>query len=45
MLAHAQDFVSFRKDSLIRFARLRFVRIYPLNTVVLLLIVRAIKKA
>lgn len=38
MLAHAQDFITFRKDSLIRFARLRFVRIYPLNTVVLLLI-------
>jgi peptidoglycan/LPS O-acetylase OafA/YrhL len=38
MHAHGQDFYSFRKDSLIRFARLRFTRIYPLNAVVLILI-------
>jgi peptidoglycan/LPS O-acetylase OafA/YrhL len=38
MYAHGQDFYVPRKDSLIRFARLRFARVYPLNAVVLLLI-------
>lgn len=38
MYAHGRDFCIFRKDSLIRFARLRFTRVYPLNAVVLLLI-------
>jgi peptidoglycan/LPS O-acetylase OafA/YrhL len=38
MHAHARDFFQFRRDSLIRFARLRFTRVYPLNAVVLLLI-------
>jgi peptidoglycan/LPS O-acetylase OafA/YrhL len=38
MYAHGRDFYVLRKDSLIRFARLRFTRIYPLNAVVLLLI-------
>jgi peptidoglycan/LPS O-acetylase OafA/YrhL len=38
MYAHGRDFYVLRKDSLIRFARLRFTRVYPLNAVVLLLI-------
>jgi peptidoglycan/LPS O-acetylase OafA/YrhL len=38
MYAHGRDFYVFRKDSLIRFARLRISRVYPLNAVVLLLI-------
>lgn len=38
MYAHGRDFHVLRKHSLIRFARLRFTRIYPLNAVVLLLI-------
>jgi peptidoglycan/LPS O-acetylase OafA/YrhL len=38
MYAHGRDFHVLRKDRLIRFARLRFTRVYPLNAVVLLLI-------
>lgn len=38
MFAHGRDFQVLRKDSLIRFARLRFTRVYPLNAAVLLLI-------
>jgi peptidoglycan/LPS O-acetylase OafA/YrhL len=38
MYAHEHDFYGFRKDVLIRFARLRFTRVYPLNAVVLFLI-------
>jgi peptidoglycan/LPS O-acetylase OafA/YrhL len=38
MYVHGPDFYVIRKQSLVRFARLRFVRIYPLNAVVLLLI-------
>jgi peptidoglycan/LPS O-acetylase OafA/YrhL len=38
MYAHERDFQVIRKANLIRFARLRFVRVYPLNAVVLLLI-------
>jgi len=38
MYAHERDFYLIRKASLIRFARLRFTRVYPLNAVVLLLI-------
>jgi peptidoglycan/LPS O-acetylase OafA/YrhL len=38
MYAHGRDFYELRKDSLIRFARLRITRVYPLNAVVLLLI-------
>jgi peptidoglycan/LPS O-acetylase OafA/YrhL len=38
MYAHERDFHVIRKASLIRFARLRFARVYPLNAVVLLLI-------
>lgn len=38
MYAHEKDFLVIRKASLIRFARLRFARVYPLNAVVLLLI-------
>lgn len=38
MYAHGQDFRLIRKDNLVRFARLRFTRVYPLNAVVLLLI-------
>ncbi len=38
MYAHEQDFYLFRKDVVVRFARLRFTRVYPLNAVVLLLI-------
>lgn len=36
MYAHERDFVALRWASIQRFARLRFTRIYPLNTVVLL---------
>jgi peptidoglycan/LPS O-acetylase OafA/YrhL len=36
--AHERDFHVIRKDNLIRFAKLRFTRVYPLNAVVLLLI-------
>jgi len=36
MYAHERDFVVLRWASIERFARLRFARIYPLNTVVLL---------
>jgi peptidoglycan/LPS O-acetylase OafA/YrhL len=38
MYAHGADFRFIRKESLFRFTRLRFLRIYPLNAVVLLLI-------
>ncbi|MGD0632424.1 MAG: acyltransferase [Terracidiphilus sp.] len=38
MYAHGRDFIQIRKDPLIRFARLRFTRVYPLNAVVALLI-------
>jgi peptidoglycan/LPS O-acetylase OafA/YrhL len=38
MYAHARDCYTLGKSSLIRFARLRFTRIYPLNAAVLLLI-------
>jgi peptidoglycan/LPS O-acetylase OafA/YrhL len=38
MYAHERDFYVLRKDSLSRFARLRFTRVYPLNAAVLLLI-------
>jgi peptidoglycan/LPS O-acetylase OafA/YrhL len=38
MYAHGQDFLQIRKAPLIRFARLRFTRVYPLNAAVLLLI-------
>jgi peptidoglycan/LPS O-acetylase OafA/YrhL len=38
MYAHERDFYVFRKDSLSRFAWLRFTRVYPLNAAVLLLI-------
>lgn len=38
MYAHGSEFYTFRKGSFVRFARLRFTRIYPLNAVVLLLI-------
>jgi peptidoglycan/LPS O-acetylase OafA/YrhL len=38
MHAHEQDFCVLRKDSLIRFAKLRFARVYPLNVIVLFLI-------
>jgi peptidoglycan/LPS O-acetylase OafA/YrhL len=38
MYAHGRDFQVLRKDSFIRFARLRFTRVYPLNAAVLLLI-------
>jgi peptidoglycan/LPS O-acetylase OafA/YrhL len=38
MYAHERDFHVIRKANLIRFARLRFFRVYPLNAVVLLLI-------
>ncbi len=38
MYAHERDFQVIRKDSLVRFAKLRFTRVYPLNLVVLLLI-------
>jgi peptidoglycan/LPS O-acetylase OafA/YrhL len=36
MYAHERDFAVLRWASIVRFARLRFTRIYPLNTVVLL---------
>jgi peptidoglycan/LPS O-acetylase OafA/YrhL len=36
MYAHERDFAVLRWASIVRFARLRFSRIYPLNTVVLL---------
>ena len=42
MYAHGRDFYTLRKDSLIRFARLRFTRVYPLNAAVLLLIAIAV---
>jgi peptidoglycan/LPS O-acetylase OafA/YrhL len=38
MYAHGQDFVQIRTAPLVRFARLRFTRVYPLNAAVLLLI-------
>lgn len=38
MYAHERDFRVIRKDSLVRFARLRFTRVYPLNAAVLCLI-------
>jgi peptidoglycan/LPS O-acetylase OafA/YrhL len=38
MYAHEREFYTLRKSAVIRFAKLRFMRIYPLNTVVLLLI-------
>jgi len=38
MYAHDREFVTLRKASIIRFAKLRFARIYPMNTAVLLLI-------
>lgn len=38
MYAHERDFSVLRRESLLRFARLRFMRVYPLNAVVLLLI-------
>jgi peptidoglycan/LPS O-acetylase OafA/YrhL len=38
MYAHERDFYVLRKDCLSRFARLRFMRVYPLNAAVLLLI-------
>ncbi len=36
MYAHERDFAVLRWASILRFARLRFTRIYPLNTVVLI---------
>src|SRR5580700_199946 len=38
MYAHERDFFEIRKSALIRFARLRFTRVYPLNAVVTSLI-------
>lgn len=38
MYAHGNEFREIRKQPLIRFARLRFTRVYPLNSVVTLLI-------
>jgi peptidoglycan/LPS O-acetylase OafA/YrhL len=38
MYAHERDFTVLRKDTVARFARVRFTRVYPLNAVVLLLI-------
>jgi peptidoglycan/LPS O-acetylase OafA/YrhL len=38
MYAHERDFSVLRKGSISRFARLRFMRVYPLNAVVLILI-------
>jgi peptidoglycan/LPS O-acetylase OafA/YrhL len=38
MYAHEHEFQTLRRSVVIRFAKLRFTRIYPLNTVVLLLI-------
>jgi len=38
MHAHGRDFYRIHKRDLIRFAQLRFTRVYPLNAVVLLLI-------
>jgi peptidoglycan/LPS O-acetylase OafA/YrhL len=38
MYAHGREFQHIRKGSLIRFARLRFTRVYPVNAVVALLI-------
>jgi len=38
MYAHGKEFFEIRKGALIRFARLRFTRVYPLNAVVALLI-------
>jgi peptidoglycan/LPS O-acetylase OafA/YrhL len=38
MYAHGTEFRQIRKQPLIRFARLRFTRVYPLNAVVTLLI-------
>lgn len=38
MYAHERDFKVIRKENLVRFARLRFTRVYPLNAVVLCLI-------
>ncbi|MGD0480551.1 MAG: acyltransferase [Terracidiphilus sp.] len=38
MYAHGQEFHEIRKAALIRFARLRFTRVYPLNAAVALLI-------
>jgi peptidoglycan/LPS O-acetylase OafA/YrhL len=38
MYAHEREFRTLRRSAVIRFAKLRFTRIYPLNTVVLLLI-------
>jgi peptidoglycan/LPS O-acetylase OafA/YrhL len=37
MYAHGGDFYAIHKESLLRFARLRFSRVYPLNAVVSLL--------
>jgi peptidoglycan/LPS O-acetylase OafA/YrhL len=38
MYAHEREFHTLNQSAVIRFAKLRFTRIYPLNTVVLLLI-------
>jgi peptidoglycan/LPS O-acetylase OafA/YrhL len=38
MYAHARDFIVIQKENTLRFARLRFARVYPLNAVVLSLI-------
>ncbi len=38
MYAHERDFHGLHKDQLFRFARLRFMRVYPLNAIVLFLI-------
>ena len=39
MYTHERDFHTIRKPALLRFAQLRFMRVYPLNAAVLLLIV------
>jgi peptidoglycan/LPS O-acetylase OafA/YrhL len=38
MYAHGREFYEIRKGPIIRFARLRFTRVYPLNAVILFLI-------
>lgn len=38
MFAHERDFLEIGRENLVRFAKLRFLRVYPLNTVVLALL-------
>jgi peptidoglycan/LPS O-acetylase OafA/YrhL len=38
MYVHGQDFVVIRREAIAHFAKLRFIRVYPLNTAVLLLV-------